>query len=46
MAVSRKIEEMQASSSFIRKMFETSARLKEEFGAENVYDFSNSPINI
>ncbi|MDC7235461.1 MAG: pyridoxal phosphate-dependent aminotransferase [Spirochaetales bacterium] len=40
MAVSRKIEEMQASSSFIRKMFETGARLKEEFGAENVYDFS------
>ncbi len=40
MAVSRKIQEMQASSSFIRKMFETGARLKEEFGADNVYDYS------
>lgn len=27
-------------SSWIRKMFEEGARLKEEFGAENVYDFS------
>ncbi|QEN09721.1 pyridoxal phosphate-dependent aminotransferase [Oceanispirochaeta crateris] len=40
MAVSKKIQEMQASSSFIRKMFETGAALKSEFGAENVYDFS------
>jgi len=31
---------MQASSSFIRKMFETGARLKTEYGAENVFDFS------
>ena len=40
MAVSKRIQEMQASSSFIRKMFETGAALKAEFGAENVYDFS------
>jgi len=40
MAVSQKIQEMQANSSFIRKMFETGSRLKAEFGAENVYDFS------
>ncbi len=40
MAVSRRIQEMQASSSFIRKMFETGTRLKEEFGPENVFDFS------
>jgi aspartate aminotransferase len=39
-AVSNKIKEMQSSSSFIRKMFETGARLKSEFGAENVFDFS------
>ena len=40
MAVSKRIQEMQASSSFIRKMFETGARLKQEYGAENVFDFS------
>ena len=40
MAVSRKIQEMQNSSSFIRKMFETGARLKAEFGEENVFDFT------
>ena len=40
MAVSKKIKEMQGSSSFIRKMFETGAKLKAEFGEENVYDFS------
>ncbi len=40
MAVSRKIKDMQSSSSFIRKMFETGARLKAEFGEENVFDFS------
>lgn len=40
MAISRTISEMTASSSFIRKMFETGNRLKQQFGAENVYDFS------
>ena len=38
--VAEKIRDMMDSSSFIRKMFETGAKLKLEFGAENVYDFS------
>ncbi len=38
--VSEKIRNMMDSSSFIRKMFETGAKLKQEFGPENVYDFS------
>ncbi|MCK5153685.1 MAG: aminotransferase class I/II-fold pyridoxal phosphate-dependent enzyme, partial [Spirochaetales bacterium] len=38
--VSEKIRSMMDSSSFIRKMFETGAKLKQEFGEENVYDFS------
>jgi aspartate aminotransferase len=38
--VSEKIRNMMDSSSFIRKMFETGAKLKQEFGSENVYDFS------
>jgi len=38
--VSEKIRSMMDSSSFIRKMFETGAKLKREFGEENVYDFS------
>lgn len=38
--VSEKIRHMMDSSSFIRKMFETGAKLKQEFGEENVYDFS------
>lgn len=40
MAVSRKIEAMITQSSWIRKMFEDGVRLKKEFGAENVFDFS------
>lgn len=40
MAISKKIENMISSSSFIRKMFETGSRLKAEFGADKVYDFS------
>jgi len=38
--ISKKILTMMDSSSFIRKMFETGAKLKKEFGKENVYDFS------
>jgi len=38
--ISKKIMSMIDSSSFIRKMFETGAKLKKEFGEENVYDFS------
>jgi len=40
MSVSLKIQESIEKSSWIRKMFEEGAKLKAEFGAENVYDFS------
>ena len=40
MAVSKKMNTFAQSSSWIRKMFEGGARLKAEFGAENVFDFS------
>lgn len=38
--ISEKIRTMMDSSSFIRKMFETGAKLKLEFGENNVFDFS------
>ena len=40
MAISKKMNDFARSSSWIRKMFEEGARLKAEFGAENVFDFS------
>jgi aspartate aminotransferase len=40
MAVSKKMNEFAKSASWIRKMFEEGARLKAEFGAENIFDFS------
>jgi aspartate aminotransferase len=40
MAISKKMNNFAQSSSWIRKMFEEGARLKAEFGAENVFDFS------
>ncbi len=40
MAISKKMNEFAKSASWIRKMFEEGARLKKEFGAENVFDFS------
>jgi aspartate aminotransferase len=40
MAISQKMNNFAQSSSWIRKMFEEGARLKAEFGAENVFDFS------
>jgi aspartate aminotransferase len=40
MAISKKMNEFAKSASWIRKMFEEGARLKGEFGAENVFDFS------
>ena len=46
MTISRKIESIIAGSSFIRKMFEEGARLKTQFGAENVYDFSLGNPNV
>ena len=38
--IPEKIRNMMDSSSFIRKMFETGAKLKLEFGEDNVFDFS------
>ena len=35
-----------SKSSWIRKMFEEGARLKQEHGAENVYDFSLGNPNV
>jgi len=46
MSISKKIEKIIAGSSFIRKMFEEGARLKAEFGTENVYDFSLGNPNV
>lgn len=40
MAISSIIRESIEKSSWIRKMFEEGAKLKAEFGPENVYDFS------
>lgn len=46
MAVSRKIEGAITKSSWIRKMFEDGIRLKQQFGAENVFDFSLGNPNV
>jgi aspartate aminotransferase len=40
MSISLKMQAFAEKSSWIRKMFEEGTRLKAEFGAENVYDFS------
>lgn len=40
MGTAHRIVEMMESSSWIRKMFETGAKLKAEFGSDNVFDFS------
>jgi aspartate aminotransferase len=40
MAIAKKINGFIKNSSFIRKMFEDGARLKQKHGAENVFDFS------
>ncbi len=40
MAISARIHTMMNGSSFIRKMFETGSELKEQYGSENVFDFS------
>lgn len=38
--IAKKMKGFTESSSMIRKMFEEGARMKKEFGAENVFDFS------
>ncbi|MCI5131195.1 MAG: pyridoxal phosphate-dependent aminotransferase [Candidatus Electrothrix sp. EH2] len=40
MTVAKKMQDFSDNSSWIRKMFEQGARMKAEFGAENVFDFS------
>jgi aspartate aminotransferase len=40
MTISKKISGFMENSSWIRKMFEEGARLKKEFGEENVFDLS------
>jgi aspartate aminotransferase len=40
MALSKKMLAFAERSSWIRKMFEEGARMKAEFGAENIFDFS------
>lgn len=46
MPVSSKITDFIERSSWIRKMFEDGARLKQEHGAENVFDFSLGNPNL
>lgn len=46
MPVSNKIADFIEKSSWIRKMFEDGARLKQEHGAQNVFDFSLGNPNL
>ena len=46
MTIAEHIKTIQSGSSWIRKMFEEGARLKEAHGAENVYDFSLGNPNL
>jgi len=46
MAVAAKIESFMEQSSWIRKMFEEGAKLKAQFGAENVFDLSLGNPNL
>ncbi|MEW5815597.1 MAG: pyridoxal phosphate-dependent aminotransferase [Spirochaetota bacterium] len=46
MAVSKNVAEMITRSSWIRKMFESGARLKAEHGEDKVFDFSLGNPNI
>lgn len=46
MTVARKIQGFMTAGSFIRKMFEDGVRLKKEYGADNVFDFSLGNPNL
>lgn len=46
MPIASKIREAMERSSWIRQMFEEGARLKGEFGADNVFDFSLGNPNL
>lgn len=46
MAASNKIKEFISRSSWVRKMFETGRKLKDEYGEDNVFDFSLGNPNL
>lgn len=46
MPVARRVREAMERSSWIRRMFEEGARLKAEFGEDNVFDFSLGNPNL
>ena len=46
MTIAKKIEGFISQASFIRKMFEEGVRLKQRYGADNVYDFSLGNPNV
>ena len=46
MAIAKKIDGFVSQASFIRKMFEEGIRLKELYGADNVFDFSLGNPNL
>jgi aspartate aminotransferase len=46
MAIAKKIHGFMTQASFIRKMFEEGIRLKQKYGAENVFDFSLGNPNL
>lgn len=46
MAISKKMENAVKGSSLIRKMFEEGMQLKQEFGADKVYDYSIGSPNV
>jgi aspartate aminotransferase len=46
MAIAQKIHGFMTQSSFIRKMFEEGLRLKRQYGADNVFDFSLGNPNL
>ncbi|MCF8080180.1 MAG: pyridoxal phosphate-dependent aminotransferase [Desulfobacterales bacterium] len=46
MTIAHKMEEFITRSSWIRKMFEEGAKLKAEYGAEKVFDFSLGNPNL
>ena len=40
MVISEKVKQLMGGSSWVRKMFETAAQLKEECGEDNIFDFT------
>ncbi|MBM4313027.1 MAG: pyridoxal phosphate-dependent aminotransferase [Deltaproteobacteria bacterium] len=46
MAIAKKIDNFMSQSSFIRKMFEEGANLKQQYGADKVFDFSLGNPNL